>query len=112
LCVIVPEEWYPYPDRTVLGYLDGPLRNFLIGESLVARGLPRPFGERSHRAKGLLEAYGDMVGSTEPVVITTYLDYLSKDEVKGHWECPCGSGQRLRNCHAAHLRTLRGRIPQ
>jgi hypothetical protein len=112
LCVIVPEEWYLYPDRTVLGYLDGPLRNFLIGESLVARGLPRPFGERSHRAKGLLEAYGDMVGSTEPVVITTYLDYLSKDEVKGHWECPCGSGQRLRNCHADHLRTLRGRIPQ
>jgi hypothetical protein len=53
-----------------------------------------------------------MVGSTEPVAIRTYLDYLGKDEVKGHWECPCGSGQRLRNCHADYLRILHGRIPR
>ena len=55
-------------------------------------------------AKGLLEAYGDMVGSTDPVAIRRYLDYLGRDEVKGHWDCPCGSGQRLRNSAADRLR--------
>jgi hypothetical protein len=111
LCVLVPEDWFLYPDPSVRSYLDGPLRSFLIGDTLVARGLPRPFGERAHYSKGLLEAYGDMVGSTEPAAIRTYLEYLGKDKVKGHWACPCGSGQRLRNCHADHVRILRGRIP-
>ena len=52
-----------------------------------------------------------MVGSTDPLATRSYLEYLGKDEVKGHWECPCGSGQRLRNCHADHLRTLQGPVP-
>ena len=111
LCVMVPQEWFFYHNRTILGYLDGPLRNFLIAETHVARGLPRPFGERSHGVQGLLESYADMVGSTDPMEIIKYLEYLCMDEVKGHWRCPCGSGRRLRNCHADHIRTLRDRIP-
>jgi hypothetical protein len=112
LCLFVPEDWFLSPDRTILTYLDGPLRNFFIGESLVARGLPRKLGERSHRVKGLLEAYGEMVGSGDPVAIRSYLEYLGRIEVKGHWDCPCGSGRRLRDCHLEHLRRLRDRAPQ
>jgi len=56
------------------------------------------------------EAYGEMVGSTEPAGTRKFLEYLSKDRIKGHWDCPCGSGKKLRKCHMVHLLALQSRI--
>src|SRR5262245_5470778 len=39
--------------------IDGPLRGFLIGNSLVEEGEPWPYGERAHGAAGLLEHLGE-----------------------------------------------------
>jgi hypothetical protein len=112
LCVLVPEDWLLHERRTLLSFLDGPLRNFFIGESLVARGHPRPFGERSHGLRGLFEAYGEIVGSADPLTIRRYLECLAKRQIKGHWDCPCGSGLRVRKCHRDQLRHLRERMPR
>lgn len=113
LCIIVPEEWLLNPESSsLLAFLNGPMRNFLIGQIFAELGSPRPMGERSHSGNGLIEAYGEMVGSNDPKVITTYLDYLSGKVVKGHWKCPCGSGKELRSCHIAHMRELQRKIPR
>lgn len=112
-CPLVPEEWIlrAPEQRTLLHYLDGPVRNFFIGQSLVDLGKPWPWGERSHGYRGLIEAYGEMVGMKDEAAIRKCLDYLSRSSIKGHWECHCGSGQRLRKCHIEDLQTLRKRIP-
>lgn len=111
-CPIVPEEWLLRPDHgSILAFLDGPVRNFFLGQILVEAGQPWPFGERTHGVRGLLEAYGEMVGSADRDTILRYLDCLSKEMLKGHWDCPCGSAKRLRNCHLDELKMLHERIP-
>jgi hypothetical protein len=111
-CPIVPEEWLLWPEHeSILAFLDGPVRNFFLGQILVEAGCPWPFGERTHGVPGLFEAYGEMVGASDRKTILRYLDCLSKENPKGHLECPCGSRKRLRNCHWDHLKVLHEKIP-
>lgn len=111
LCWQVPEEWLLEGDRTLLGFLQGPLRNFLLGNSLHELGDPFPFGERAHGLAGLIQSYGSFFGTSDQDSILRYLDCLSHDTIRGHWDCPCGSGSRLRRCHREQLFSLKGRIP-
>lgn len=110
-CPIVPEEWLIRLDRdSILQFLEGPVRNFFIGQLLVEQGKPWPFGERPHGVPGLLQSYGELIGTTDKATVRRYLDYLCKTTVKGHWECPCGSKKHLRNCHQDTLTSLRQKI--
>jgi hypothetical protein len=111
-CPIVPEEWLVRPERgTMLAFLDGPVRNFFLGQIFVEAGQPWPFGERSHGVDGLFEAYGEMIGISDREAIVRYLECLSKELLKGHWVCPCGSGKKLRNCHLVQLKALHTKMP-
>lgn len=111
-CPIVPEEWLMWPEHeSIVAFLDGPVRNFFLGQVLVEAGCPWPFGERTHGVPGLFEAYGEMVGTSDRKTILRYLDCLSREHMKGHLDCPCGSGKRLRSCHWDDLRVLRDKIP-
>jgi hypothetical protein len=42
--------------------------------------------------------------------IRTLFEYLSKEQIKGHWLCYCGSGKKLRQCHLDDLSQLRKKI--
>jgi len=110
-CPIIPEEWLIRPDYdSVLAFLNGPVRNFFLGQILVESGQPWPFGERSHGLPGLIEAYGEVLGTSDEHTLRRYLDCLSREALKGHWECPCGSTKRLRDCHLNEVKSLRERI--
>ncbi len=112
-CVFVGEDWLLEvgAEPSFLQYLDGPVRNFFLGQSLVEAGHPWPFGVRSHGKLGVLEAYGEWFGTVDEATIVRYLDCLSQEGLKGHWTCPCGSGRRVRHCHRDELGQLRTRIP-
>jgi hypothetical protein len=111
-CPMVPEEWLLQPDCDSIGsFLSGPVRNFFIGQSLVEQGKPWPFGERGHGIPGLYQAYGELIGNSDPATIQRYLDLLSREPIRRHWDCPCGSGKRLRDCHLEFVRTLQKTIP-
>jgi hypothetical protein len=112
-CPVVPEEWLLHAAcGSVISFLTGPVRNFFIGQSLVEQGEPWPFGERSHGRAGLLEYYEELFETTDSAAMVRYLECLSRDGLKGHWDCPCGSGERLRDCHLEQLRTLRRKMPR
>lgn len=112
LCVIVPEEWLANPDSgSILAFLDGPVRNYFIGHALAECGRQRPMGERPHGRAGLLEAYGELIGISDAAAIEKCLSYLARDRVKGHWDCYCGSGKRLRHCHMTQIIELQKRVP-
>ena len=64
--------------------MDGPLRNYFLGHVLAESGQQGPTGEGSHGLLGLYEAYGEMVGSTYVAATRTFLEYSSKDRIKGH----------------------------
>lgn len=70
------------------------------------------FGERSHNALGVIEYYKEELGTDDPATVTRFIMYLSKKAIKGHWDCFCGSGKRMRHCHFAKLLEMREKIPQ
>ena len=113
-CVLLPDErWRVWPHGSrLLQFLDGPVRNFFLGQSLVELGDPWPFGQWGHGANGIREYYAELVGTDDIRVITGYLDCLSKKKIKGHWPCPCRSGKRLRDCHWALVQDLTTKIPR
>jgi hypothetical protein len=111
-CLLVPEEWLLAGDQSFKAFLDGPMKNFFLGQLLVEAGKPWPFGQRSHGYEGLIEAYMELLGISNPTRVAAYFDCLRRTALKGHFECPCGSKKRLRNCHRADLQELAKRIPR
>lgn len=112
-CLFVDEDWIiANPEGTDwLTFLNGPVRNFFIGQCLVEAGAGWPFGERSHGAKGILECYAGLTGTNDLRIAYNYLQTLSKKKVKGHWPCPCGSSMKIRDCHKQMIWSLKQRIP-
>ncbi|MEX0909685.1 MAG: hypothetical protein WDZ75_00145 [Candidatus Paceibacterota bacterium] len=94
-----------------LDFLDGPVRNYFIGQSLVALGKPWPFGEHPHGSEALFDVYAKWFGVEDKATIVRYLRYLSKEIVKGHWPCPCNSGLIIRKCHEKEIRDMQTRLP-
>jgi hypothetical protein len=113
-CLFVPEEWLlrPREEKTLIHYLDGPARDYFLWQSLYERGESPPWKDRAHGLPGLLEAYGDMVGMEGESAVRCCMEYLSKEQIKGHWPCPCGSGKRTRDCHFTHMRELKSKVPR
>lgn len=58
-----------------------------------------PYGERSHGMLGILEFWKEYLNTDDYRVIYNVMDYISKDNYRGHSLCPCGSEQKVRNCH-------------
>jgi hypothetical protein len=111
-CVLLPDErWRIWPPGSrLLSFLQGPVHNFFLAQSLVEKGDPWPFGQWGHGAVGIREYYAELINTTELQVIRAYLQCLAAKEVKGHWPCPCGSEKRLRNCHMSTVLDLRVKI--
>lgn len=112
-CLFLPDErWEAYPPGTnFIDFLKGPVHNFFLSQALVQTGQPWPFGQHGHGANGIRDYYSKLLATEDPIAILKYLGYLSKPRLKGHWDCPCGSGKRLRNCHVNMLNDLRDKIP-
>lgn len=110
-CLMVPEAWLALSEDTSFSaFMAGPVRNFFIGQSLVELGQPWPHGERSHGKAGVREAFSELFGVNEEPAMHRYLAYLQRTIIKGHWSCPCGSGEPLRRCHLEQLRRLQIKI--
>ncbi len=112
-CLFIPDEqWRIYPPGTTfLEFLNGPVRNFFLGQSIFRRTAKWPFGQRDHGAVGIRKYYGELLGTDELAVILGYLECLSRPTAKGHWPCPCKSGKRIRECHRDQINDLRVKIP-
>ena len=88
--------------------LDIPVRNFLIGNCMIEAREDWPYGEWAHGAKGMLQFFGETIGTDDPHAIVKLIDGLINGKVRGHWPCPCGSGAIVRKCHADAIQQLRG----
>jgi hypothetical protein len=112
-CLFVRDErWRHYPEgATIVEFIEGPVYQYFLSQSYFELTGKWLFGERGHGIQGILEYYSEELGTNDLVVIMRFLDYLSLKEVKGHWDCFCGSGKRLRHCHFLKLLAMREKIP-
>ncbi|HME69736.1 MAG TPA: hypothetical protein VKM54_07690 [Myxococcota bacterium] len=112
-CVLLPDaRWESFPvGAPFLEFLAGPLHSFFLGQSIFESTGKWPFGEWSHGRRGILEYYEMLLETESTEVIAGFLWMVSRREVKGHWDCPCGRGKRLRNCCLEKVLDLRKKIP-
>ena len=115
-CVVLPDAfWYDHPGgMTPLEFLDGPVCSYFASQSLVERGQPSawPVGQWEHGVAGIVEFYGELLETTDRSVILAFLERLKAEVVRGHWSCPCGSGNRIRDCHLQRILEVRQKIPR
>jgi len=90
--------------------LEGPLHNFFLGQSVVDAGGEWPFGEWDHGGDGVRAYYRALLGVDDDRVIAKTLELLAKASLKLAWDCPCGSGRRLRKCCRMRIVELRRKI--
>ena len=83
---------------------------FLWQTHLNLTGEIPPSGEWRHNIHGLLQFYSEEAGSEDFRVVMTFLRYLTAKKARNQWPCYCGSGNKLRDCHAAKVNTLRSTI--
>jgi len=111
-CVTLPEDYflkYPGPFK-LLEFLQGPVRDYFMGQALVSRGEPWPHSEWPHYTEGRLQFFRELLGTDDPVKVKCYLLEIERPMIRGHLPCPCGSGKKLRKCHQSQLAVLRGKI--
>lgn len=111
-CLFLSEEAALHFPRgsTLLNFLQGPVNAFFVSQLHFEEFGTWPFGEWRHGTEGTLEFYAGKIGFSEPRIILAFVDYLRRQKVKGHWPCPCGSGEKLRKCHRDKLTELRAVI--
>lgn len=65
-----------------------------------------PFGERSHGKEGIKEFYRKQLNVKQINSIVSMLKFIKDGKIRGHYNCPCGSGNRIRNCHYEELNKI------
>ncbi|GFO82757.1 MAG: hypothetical protein A49_23840 [Methyloceanibacter sp.] len=112
-CVLLPEDrGRCFPEGAPFKrYLDGPLHNFFLGQSLVALGERWPFGEWGHGKEGVCQFYRDLFKTDDPGTIVRFLEVLTKRNAKPQWQCPCGSGKKIRKCCESKITEFRRLVP-
>jgi hypothetical protein len=107
-CLGVWEEWLlTAPDHRFETFLAGIMDSYFFSQTYFENKGVWPIGERSHGLKGVIESFSELLGvECDTNIVVGYLCLLSKEQIKGHYRCPCGSGQRLRKCHGERIRKL------
>jgi hypothetical protein len=111
-CVCVYEAWLAtHPDPTVLGYLEGPVTNFFLSQTYYDQTGNWPFGEESHGDLGVIEAAASLLGvKVDERTVRRYLEVLAGPQYASHLPCPCGGGEKIRDCHSGELSSLHEKI--
>lgn len=114
VCVLLPEDrWWSFPpEKPFLEYLTVPLHNYFLGQSLVEAGGTWPFSEHRHGLDGIIDFYKERFGTEDAKAAVLLLKLVAAGRFRGHWECPCGSGKKLRRCHWRGLVDVTNRMPR
>lgn len=117
----IPKDFHTFPDGTLclgtrievhmkfaetkslLGFINGQVIPFLFSFCYWQQYGKMPFGELSHGGRGILEYYTQFFNVASAIVVIELLKILAENNYKGHHDCPCASGKRLRDCHGALL---------
>ena len=106
----VMTRWSIKPD--IVNFLENFAAPFLVWQAYYdAHQEPPSWGQRSHFAEGIIEYYAELSKMKKRKSIIDFMKLLArKNRPKGHELCPCGSGERLRNCHRQLLYSTREKV--
>ena len=108
LCLAVPtEERLIFRQEPCLrGFVTNLVIPYCYGYCYWERHRVHPFGEREHGGGGIARFYIDRLGLAGEIRALEVAFHLFKYGYRGHHDCPCGNGSKLRDCHGPALLEL------
>lgn len=108
LCLAVPVEQRRIflENPTLLGFVNRLVIPYLYGYCFFKRYGRHPFDEAAHGYEGILRHYADTLDLRDNLSVLAVVSYLLEYGYRGHHDCPCGSGKKVRTCHGPALMTL------
>ena len=108
LCLAVPVEQRRifFGQPTLLGFVNRLVIPYLYGYCYWKKHGRHPFDEAAHGYEGILQHYIDTLGLHDEVSALAVICFLFEHGYRGHHDCPCGSGLRVRGCHGPALLAL------
>lgn len=113
-CIIVEDQKWEYSANGLCdlnSYLEGPVYNYFLSQSIFEISGKWIFGERPHYWPGVLEYYRKITDTQDVNVIVALVSLATQSQTRGHHQCPCPSGLKIRNCHLPIVQKLKSRIP-
>jgi len=117
----IPEGFHKYSDKslclgtpleirmkfkenpTLLAFTREQIIPFLYSFCYYEKYGRMPYGEHAHGGQGILESYKHIFHTNSDISTLGLLKILAENNYRGHHDCPCGSGKKLRNCHGDQI---------
>ena len=108
LCLGVPVEMRRIfaQQPSLLGFVNRLVVPYFYGYCHWKEYGEHPFGEQKHGGEGIIQYYTDMLNLDDEVTALTFICFLYEHGYRGHHDCPCGSGRKIRKCHGPTMRDL------
>ena len=108
LCLAVPtEERLIFRQEPCLrGFVTNLVIPYCYGYCYWEQHGVHPFGEREHGGAGIARFYIDRIGLEGEMQALEVAFHLFQHGYRGHHDCPCGSGTKLRDCHGPAMLEL------
>lgn len=105
LCLSVPIEQRRIllKDPTLLSFVNRLLIPYFYGYCFFKEHGHHPFGEAVHSSEAIVNYYVDTLGLNDQLTALKLISFLFEHGYRSRYDCPCGSGRRVRNCHGADL---------
>ncbi|MBA2491859.1 MAG: hypothetical protein H0V34_09195 [Gammaproteobacteria bacterium] len=108
LCLAIPVEQRRifFEQRSLLGFVNRLVIPYLYGYCHWNQCGRHPFDEEKHGAEGIVQYYIGKLHLADELAVLGVVCFLYEHGYRGHHPCPCGSGLKVRSCHASALRSL------
>lgn len=88
----------------ILAWMDEFVELYFFSYEYYRRYKEFPFGERHHGYIGILESYQDRLHTSDGSETFNVMINIATKPYRGHQPCPCGSGNKVRDCHGDTMR--------
>lgn len=108
LCLGVPIEMQRIfcQQPSLLGFVNKLVIPYFYGYCHWKVHGEHPFGEQKHGGEGIIQYYIDRLNLSDEATALAFVCFLYEYGYRGHHDCPCGSGRRVRKCHGPMLLDL------
>ena len=100
LCLATDLEQRLYmKSHTIVEWIKEYVEKYFVSYIYYKRYGVFPFGEHSHGEKGIYEFIKIHYKMNNLIEAKKIYEYVCTKKYRGHLDCPCGSGKKIRNCH-------------
>lgn len=106
LCLGAISELADYLEEndSLVGFVNDIVMSYLYTASYFRRYGEVPYGERSHGVLGIEETYFERYHTQDrKILIQLLLCLMGEIPYRGHCQCPCEGGKKLRTCHGKYI---------